>query len=62
MKPPSVLSCWAAGGAGSGGLKEVRAALDDDLHTDWAIEAIDKASKFRTRRLRGSSTARHKFG
>ncbi len=37
------LQRWQAAGAGSGGLEDVRAALDDDLHSDWAIEAIDKA-------------------
>ena len=55
------LSRWAASGAGSGGLKEVRAALDDDLHTDWAIEAIDKAINSKTRRLKSSPTTRHRF-
>ena len=37
------LSRWAANGAGSGGLDEVRRALDEDLFTPGAVEAIDRA-------------------
>lgn len=34
---------WRAAGHGSGGLDSVRAALDEDLDTPGAIEAIDRA-------------------
>jgi len=35
---------WVAAGEGSGGLDEVRAALDEDLDTPGAIEAVDRAA------------------
>ena len=35
---------WVAAGHGSGGLDEVRTALDDDLDVPGAIEAIDRAA------------------
>jgi L-cysteine:1D-myo-inositol 2-amino-2-deoxy-alpha-D-glucopyranoside ligase len=38
------LERWIASGGGSGGLDEARAALDDDLDTPGAIEAIDRAA------------------
>jgi L-cysteine:1D-myo-inositol 2-amino-2-deoxy-alpha-D-glucopyranoside ligase len=34
---------WASNGSGSGALDEVRMALDDDLSTPGAIDAIDVA-------------------
>ena len=37
------LERWSAAGAGGGALDEVRAALDDDLDTPAAIDAIDAA-------------------
>lgn len=37
------LARWRAAGAGTGGLDEVRAALDDDLDTPGALAAIDRA-------------------
>ncbi len=37
------LERWLAGGRGDGALEEVRAALDDDLHTPSAVAAIDAA-------------------
>jgi L-cysteine:1D-myo-inositol 2-amino-2-deoxy-alpha-D-glucopyranoside ligase len=36
---------WIAAGSGGGGLNEVRDALDDDLDTPGAIEAIDSAAR-----------------
>ncbi len=36
---------WRAAGNGSGGLDAARAALDDDLDTPGAIEAIDRAAQ-----------------
>ena len=38
------LRAWVAAGNGSGALDEVRAALDEDLDTPGAIEAIDRAA------------------
>jgi L-cysteine:1D-myo-inositol 2-amino-2-deoxy-alpha-D-glucopyranoside ligase len=38
------LERWIASGLGSGGLDAARAALDDDLDTPGAIEAIDRAA------------------
>ena len=38
------LSRWVAAGEGSGALEQVRAALDSDLDTPGAIEAIDDAA------------------
>lgn len=38
------LDRWVAAGAGDGALDQVRAALDDDLDTPGAIEAIDRAA------------------
>jgi L-cysteine:1D-myo-inositol 2-amino-2-deoxy-alpha-D-glucopyranoside ligase len=38
------LERWRAAGEGSGGLDEVRAALDDDLDTPAAVAAIDAAA------------------
>jgi L-cysteine:1D-myo-inositol 2-amino-2-deoxy-alpha-D-glucopyranoside ligase len=38
------LDRWLAAGNGSGGLDTARAALDDDLDTTGAIEAIDGAA------------------
>jgi len=38
------LRAWVAAGNGSGALDEVRAALDADLDTPGAIEAIDRAA------------------
>ncbi|HQF93786.1 MAG TPA: cysteine--tRNA ligase [Microthrixaceae bacterium] len=38
------LRAWVAAGNGSGALDEVRAALDEDLDTPGAIEAIDHAA------------------
>jgi L-cysteine:1D-myo-inositol 2-amino-2-deoxy-alpha-D-glucopyranoside ligase len=38
------LALWDAAGVGSGGLDEVRAALDDDLDTPGAVAAIDTAA------------------
>ena len=35
---------WQAAGRGSGGLDSVRRALDEDLDTPGAIEAIDRAA------------------
>jgi L-cysteine:1D-myo-inositol 2-amino-2-deoxy-alpha-D-glucopyranoside ligase len=35
---------WVAAGRGGGGLDEVRRALDDDLDTPGAIDAIDRAA------------------
>jgi L-cysteine:1D-myo-inositol 2-amino-2-deoxy-alpha-D-glucopyranoside ligase len=37
------LESWRGSGEGEGGLDEVRAALDDDLDTPGAIDAVDKA-------------------
>ena len=37
------LARWVASGSGSGGLDEARRALDSDLDTPGAIEAIDRA-------------------
>ena len=37
------LTAWVAAGAGDGALEQVRAALDEDLDTPAAIEAIDAA-------------------
>ena len=37
------LERWRAAGVGEGGLEAARAALDDDLDTVAAIEAIDGA-------------------
>ena len=37
------LERWQSAGAGDGALDEVRAALDDDLGTPAAVEAIDAA-------------------
>ena len=37
------LEKWQAAGGGDGALGEVRAALDDDLSTPAAVEAIDAA-------------------
>jgi L-cysteine:1D-myo-inositol 2-amino-2-deoxy-alpha-D-glucopyranoside ligase len=37
------LSRWAANGEGGGALDEVRRALDEDLFTPGAVEAIDAA-------------------
>jgi len=39
------LARWIASGSGSGALNEVRAALDEDLDTPAAIEAIDSAAR-----------------
>ena len=38
------LSSWVAAGDGSGALREVRAALDEDLDTRGAVAAIDAAA------------------
>jgi len=38
------LDRWIAAGSGSGGLDAVRAALDSDLDTPGAVEAIDRAA------------------
>jgi L-cysteine:1D-myo-inositol 2-amino-2-deoxy-alpha-D-glucopyranoside ligase len=38
------LATWRQGGEGDGALAEVRAALDDDLDTAGAIDAIDRAA------------------
>jgi len=38
------LSSWVAAGDGSGALREVRAALDEDLDTPGAVAAIDAAA------------------
>jgi len=38
------VSRWAAAGRGAGALDDVRAALDDDLDTPGAVEAIDRAA------------------
>ena len=38
------LERWAAAGAGDGALDEVRLALDEDLDTPGAVEAIDRAA------------------
>ncbi len=38
------LEAWRAGGEGTDGLDEVRAALDDDLDTPAALAAIDEAA------------------
>ena len=38
------LARWNANGSGSGGLDEVRLALDHDLSTPEAIDAIDVAA------------------
>jgi L-cysteine:1D-myo-inositol 2-amino-2-deoxy-alpha-D-glucopyranoside ligase len=38
------LDRWERAGEGDGGLDQVRAALDDDLGTPTAIEAIDRAA------------------
>jgi L-cysteine:1D-myo-inositol 2-amino-2-deoxy-alpha-D-glucopyranoside ligase len=38
------LAAWRRHGAGDGGLAEARAALDDDLDTPGAVEAIDRAA------------------
>ena len=38
------LRAWVAAGNGGGALDEVRAALDEDLDTPGAIEAIDRAA------------------
>jgi L-cysteine:1D-myo-inositol 2-amino-2-deoxy-alpha-D-glucopyranoside ligase len=37
------LERWIVAGAGDGGLHEARAALDDDLDTPTAVQAIDAA-------------------
>jgi L-cysteine:1D-myo-inositol 2-amino-2-deoxy-alpha-D-glucopyranoside ligase len=37
------LERWRAAGPGDGGLEAARAALDDDLDTTRAVEAIDEA-------------------
>jgi L-cysteine:1D-myo-inositol 2-amino-2-deoxy-alpha-D-glucopyranoside ligase len=39
-----VLASWEAAGPGEGGLAEVRAALDDDLDTPRALEAVSRAA------------------
>ena len=38
------LASWIAAGEGSGGLDQVRAALDEDLDTPGAVEALDAAA------------------
>jgi L-cysteine:1D-myo-inositol 2-amino-2-deoxy-alpha-D-glucopyranoside ligase len=38
------LAAWRDAGAGVGGLEEVRAALDSDLDTPAALEALDRAA------------------
>ena len=38
------LSAWVAAGEGSAALDQVRKALDDDLDTPGAVEAIDAAA------------------
>ncbi|MEY2451744.1 MAG: L-cysteine:1D-myo-inositol 2-amino-2-deoxy-alpha-D-glucopyranoside ligase, partial [Acidimicrobiaceae bacterium] len=38
------LERWRSAGEGVGALDEVRAALDDDLDTPTAVEAIDRAA------------------
>ena len=38
------LERWRAAGEGDGALEEVRAALDDDLDTPAAVDAIDRAA------------------
>jgi L-cysteine:1D-myo-inositol 2-amino-2-deoxy-alpha-D-glucopyranoside ligase len=38
------LDRWLAAGAGDGALDEVRAALDTDLATPQAVEAVDRAA------------------
>ena len=39
------LRAWVAAGVGSGALDRVRAALDDDLNTTEAVDAIDAAAR-----------------
>jgi L-cysteine:1D-myo-inositol 2-amino-2-deoxy-alpha-D-glucopyranoside ligase len=39
------VTSWRATGTGAGALREVRHALDDDLDTPAAVEAIDAAAK-----------------
>jgi len=38
------LEAWQSAGVGDGALEEVRAALDDDLDTPGALDAIDAAA------------------
>jgi L-cysteine:1D-myo-inositol 2-amino-2-deoxy-alpha-D-glucopyranoside ligase len=38
------LASWVESGRGDATLDDVRAALDDDLDTPWAVEQIDKAA------------------
>jgi L-cysteine:1D-myo-inositol 2-amino-2-deoxy-alpha-D-glucopyranoside ligase len=38
------LATWRAAGGGAGGLNEARAALDDDLDTPTALDALDRAA------------------
>jgi L-cysteine:1D-myo-inositol 2-amino-2-deoxy-alpha-D-glucopyranoside ligase len=52
------LEAWGAAGQGDGALEEVRAALDDDLDTPAALEAIDLAASSG----RGVSAAAHLLG
>ncbi len=61
------LSRWVAAGAGDGALDEVRAALDEDLDTPGAIDAIDAAAQrgegvSRAAILLGVRTDREVFG
>ncbi|MGH9181449.1 MAG: cysteine--tRNA ligase, partial [Acidimicrobiales bacterium] len=40
----SRLDAWRAAGPGDGALDQVRAALDDDLDTPAALDAVDAAA------------------